>query len=318
VRFRPLDKPRISQHETTLWDYPSQSYGKELQGDPLYRGATPSHVIWNVVSRFTKKNDLVVDPFVGSGTTLDVCKDLERRAKGFDLRTSRSDVVIADARSALMEHVERETAHLVFMDPPYADNLTYSDDPRCIGKRAFEDGSWTEAMTKVIDGAAQALRPGGHLAMFVSDVLHVQEVKEKTAGRTHERTERRFAALGIELFRLAVERGFTPVDHIAVVRHGKAKDDPRLRARAEAQSFLLRGFSHLLIFQKVALSTTAKWQRSAQQAAAQTPWTPRSKPKAPPRPRHSSAPRPPKRSKTSVSSAPRADGGRTHKPRTSR
>ncbi len=278
VRFRPLEKPRVSRHDTTLWDYPSQHYGKAAQGDQNYRGATPSHVVWNVVTRYTKKGDLVVDPFVGSGTTLDVCKDLERRSKGFDLQTSRPDVTIADARTALLDQVDRETVHLVFMDPPYADNLAYSDDPRCIGKRAFEDGSWSEAMVKVVDGAMQALKPGGHLCGFVSDIMHVQQVKEVVAGRTHERIERRFAALGVDLARMALERGFVFVDHVAVVRHGKGLDDPRLKARAEEQNFMLRGFSHLVIFQKPlkAASSKTKWTRSAASAAGTAPWTPRS------------------------------------------
>lgn len=277
VRFRPLEKPRVALHDTTLWDYPSQHYGKATQGDQNYRGATPSHIIWNLVSRYTKKGDLVVDPFVGSGTTLDVCKDLDRRGKGFDLQTSRTDVTIADARTALMEHVDRETAHLVFMDPPYADNLAYSDDARCIGKRAFEDGSWSEAMGQVVDGAMQALKPGGHLCCFVSDIMHVQQVKEVVAGRTHERVERRFGALGVDFARIALERGFIFVDHVAVVRRGKALDDPRLKSRAEQQAFMLRGFSHLLIFQKpIKAATKTKWGRSPMAAAAAAPWTPRS------------------------------------------
>ncbi len=291
VRFRPLDKPRIAQHETTLWDYPSQHYGKTTQGDPNYRGATPSHVVWNLVTRFTKKNDLVVDPFVGSGTTLDVCRDLERRGRGFDLATTRSDVTIADARSALVEHIERETAHLIFMDPPYADNLSYSDDARCIGKRAFEDGSWSEAMTSVIEGAWRALKPEGHLALFVSDIMHVQDVTVSEAGRKQQRTEKRFANLGVELARICLEKGWTFVDHVAVVRHGKALDDPRLRGRAESQGFLLRGFSHLLIFQKPAAGPKGapKWKTTPVAAAAAAPWTPKGsstgRSKAPPKSR---------------------------------
>ncbi|HOU89556.1 MAG TPA: DNA methyltransferase, partial [Polyangiaceae bacterium] len=79
---------------TTLWDYPSQHYGEDEQGSQDYRGATPSYVIWNVVSRFTQPGDLVIDPFVGSGTTLDVCRDLDRRALGFDLVQTRPDVAV--------------------------------------------------------------------------------------------------------------------------------------------------------------------------------------------------------------------------------
>jgi hypothetical protein len=294
VRFRPLEKPRVQLHDTTLWDYPSQHYGKSIQGDPNYRGATPSHIVWNVISRFTKKGDLVVDPFVGSGTTLDVCRDLDRRGKGFDLATTRNDVVIADARTAMFTEVDADTAHLVFMDPPYADNLAYSDDVRCIGKRPFEDGTWSEAMGKVLDGAMRALKVGGHLACFVSDIMHVQQVKESIAGRSHNRVERRFGALGVEMARLALERGFTFVDHVAVVRHGKAMDDPRLKARAEEQSFMLRGFSHLLIFEKPAALVKNKWNRAPAAAAAAAPWTPRSA---------ATKPAPP-------SSAPKQTGGR--------
>ncbi len=276
VRFRPLEKPRVALHETTLWDFPSQHYGKATQGDPNYRGATPSHIVWNLVSRFTKKNDLVVDPFVGSGTTLDVCKDLDRRARGFDLQTTRDDVTIADARRALVDQVEADTAHLVFMDPPYADNLDYSDDERCIGKRAFEDGTWSQAMADVVDGAWRALKVGGHLACFVSDIMHVQRATGKEGGRSQERLEHRFGALGVDFSRIALERGFTFVDHIAVVRRGKGLDDHRLKTRAEKDEFLLRGFSHLVIFKKASASAkTAAWKRSPTAAAATVQWTPK-------------------------------------------
>jgi DNA modification methylase len=37
------------------------------------------------VERYTKPGDLIVDPFCGSGTTLDVAKDTGRRARGFDV-----------------------------------------------------------------------------------------------------------------------------------------------------------------------------------------------------------------------------------------
>ena len=51
---------------------------------PITSGATPSYVIWNLVHRYTKPGAVVVDPMCGSGTTIDVCKDLDRRGLGFD------------------------------------------------------------------------------------------------------------------------------------------------------------------------------------------------------------------------------------------
>ena len=78
-------KPPLRLQTTTLWDYPSQHYGDGLQGDPSYVGATPSYVVWNLLTRYTRENDVVVDPFCGSGTTLDVCRDLGRTGRGFDV-----------------------------------------------------------------------------------------------------------------------------------------------------------------------------------------------------------------------------------------
>src|SRR5690348_5050243 len=58
----------------------------------------PSYVIWNLIQRYTKENDLVVDPFAGSGTTLDVARDLKRRALGYDVHPARKDIFRVDAR----------------------------------------------------------------------------------------------------------------------------------------------------------------------------------------------------------------------------
>src|SRR5690606_31929478 len=102
-RYRPLKKPKLEPMVTTLWDYPSQHYtspktGAREQGSQQYRGATPSWVVWQVIQRFTQPGDVVLDPFCGSGTTLDVCADTERRGLGFDIAPAREDIRRGDAR----------------------------------------------------------------------------------------------------------------------------------------------------------------------------------------------------------------------------
>ena len=137
-RFSRPEKPPLRLQTTTLWEYPSQHYAPpggasrdETQGDPRYVGATPSWVVWNVLQRYTQPTELIVDPFCGSGTTLDVARDTGRRARGFDLSPPRADVETGDARALPLEGA---SADLVFMDPPYGDHIHYSDDPKCIGK----------------------------------------------------------------------------------------------------------------------------------------------------------------------------------------
>jgi DNA modification methylase len=240
VRFRPLKKPPMVKATTTLWDYPSQHYGlmdskTAEQGSQKYRGATPSWVIWQVLEHWTKPDAVVVDPFCGSGTTLDVCRDLGRQGRGFDIAPPRKDVERADARKLPLQD---RSVDLVFFDPPYADNLTYSDDPQCIGKLHAEDGSWGQAMAQVIKEARRVLRPDGVLAMFVCDVFHSRGGK------------RSFHPLGLQLATLAEDAKLEMIDHIAVVRHGKTLSSGPGKLQAEREGFMLRGFSHLVVFQR--------------------------------------------------------------------
>ncbi len=241
---QPFQKPSVRPQVTTLWEYPSQHYGAEEQGSKEYRGATPSFVIWNVVHRFSQPDDTVLDPFCGSGTTLDVCRDLGRKAIGYDVAPARSDVMNADARSLPLKNA---SVDLVFMDPPYADNLEYSDDPRCIGKLKA-DGRYQRAMRMAIRECARVLRSEKVIAIYVCDIFK----KSKVEGRAS-----RFHPLGFELFSIAREEGFEPIDVVCVVRHNKTLEMGNYRKAADEQGFFLRGFNYLLLLRKVSSSKGA-------------------------------------------------------------
>ncbi|MBP9112252.1 MAG: hypothetical protein KBF88_05550 [Polyangiaceae bacterium] len=225
-----IQKPKLQPQVTTLWDYPSQHYGEEEQGSRHYIGATPSYVIWNVVHRYSKPGDTVLDPFCGSGTTLDVCRDLGRTSIGFDLAPTRDTIKQADARSLPLKN---GTVDLVFMDPPYADNLTYSDDERCIGKLKA-DGRYQKAMRQVLLESARVLREDKMLAIFVCDVF---------------KKDRGFYPLAFELFEMA-KKDFIPHDWISVVRHNRTLEMGNYRKAADEGNFFLRGFNHLLLLRK--------------------------------------------------------------------
>jgi DNA modification methylase len=233
---------------TTLWDYPSQNYGEGRQGDTAYAGATPSYVIWNLLVRYTRVNDLVVDPMAGSGTTLDVARDLQRRALGYDLASPRQDVFRVDARQLPLEDGK---ADFVFVDPPYSDHLDYSQDPRCIGKLSAATPAYYEAMEQVIREMHRVLRPDRYLALYVSD----------------SRVKDRFLPIGFELFS-RMRALFTPVDVVAVVRHNRTLQMGNYRAAAEEGNFFLRGFNHLFIMYKEPVTTDGKTARSRETGGA--------------------------------------------------
>ena len=202
-------------------------------GTPGYEGRTPAWVIWNVLTRYTREGDLVVDPFCGGGTTVDVARDLKRRPLGYDLRPLRDDVHAADARDLPLQDGE---ADFVFMDPPYSTHIEYSDDPRCIGKQsAFGDGGYFEAMYAALDEAIRVLGDRRYLAVYVSDSF------EKKKG---------FAPIGIQLGAHLLGRGLRPIDHVSVVRGNRKLEKPAFHRAAAEGNFFLRGFQHLMIFKK--------------------------------------------------------------------
>jgi len=237
-------RPTLRIMPTTLWEYPSQHYnasdGTRMQGDKEYVGATPSWVIWQLLHRYTRESDTVIDPMCGSGTTLDVCADLGRKGLGFDLAPSRPDIRSADARSLPTPPL---SADFVFIDPPYSTHVDYSDDPRCIGKLDSggddEGAAYFEAMEQVIADIHRVLKDRRYMALYVSDSF--KKRKGQPGGL--------FMPIGFELF-ARLRKHFKPVDIISVVRHNQKLDRGNWRKAAEEGNFFLRGFNYLFIMKK--------------------------------------------------------------------
>ena len=273
-RPTPRDlRPDLRIFPTTLWEYPSQHYdspamreaqkkprlhrGEEpgrafeivgdalvaagsMQGDKEYIGATPSWVIWQLLSRYTRESDLVVDPMCGSGTTLDVCRDLKRTGIGFDINPQRSDIRHNDSRKIPLDS---ESVDFAFIDPPYSTHVQYSGDERCIGTldSGGEDGgkAYYRAMEEVLREMHRVLKPRRYLGVYVSDSW-----KKKKGEKGGE-----FMPIGFELF--AIMRKFlTPVDIICCVRHNKKLEYGNWRKAAEEGNFFLRGFNYCFIMRK--------------------------------------------------------------------
>lgn len=237
-------KPPLRIQTTTLWEYPSQHYGTGLQGDPRYVGATPSYVIWNLIRRYTREGELVVDPMCGSGTTLDVAKETGRVARGFDLSPYRADIEKADARKLPLA---RESVQLVFLDPPYGDHIDYSDDPACIGKLSAYDARYYEEMSQVIREGVRVLAPGGVFGLYVCDFF------DKKKG---------FAPVGFQLFAIMTSM-LEPLDVISVTRHHKTLSMGNYHRAAEEGNFFLRGFNYLFIARKPARAPRPRRSKAA-------------------------------------------------------
>jgi adenine-specific DNA-methyltransferase len=226
-------RPPLRLQVTTLWDYPSQDYGQGQQGKSGYKGATPSYIIWNLLQRYTKEKDLVVDPCAGSGTTLDVARDLGRRALGYDVHPARKDIFNVDARKLPPELTGK--VDFVFIDPPYSTHLDYGDDPRDIGKLDAAGPDYYSVMEKVFGEIHRVLKPGKCMALYVADSY------------VHGKA---FLPIGFELFARLRAATFEPVDIVSITRRNKTLEMGNYRKAAEEGNFFLRGFNYLFILRK--------------------------------------------------------------------
>lgn len=183
-----------------------------------------------MVKRYTERNDLVVDPMAGSGTTLDVCKEEHRKCKAFDIVPTRPDIKQNDARKMPLKN---NTVDMVFIDSPYGDNIRYNDHPKNIGRLSAESSEFYESLDMVANECHRVLKPDKVIGWVMGD----QWVQKK------------FTPVGFKIYQI-LEKHFEPVDIIVVVRRNQSSNTGMWHHRAITHNFYLRGYKHLLIFRK--------------------------------------------------------------------
>jgi len=235
---------------TTLWDFSRQSYGKKPKGNNKFQGVTPAFIIWNMLQRYTKPGDLVVDPMCGSGTTIDVCEEEGRKVIGYDINPQHPKVIKNDSRKIPLAD---NSVDMVFIDSPYGDNVSYSNEPADIGKISAEDSKFYEELEKVAREIYRILKPGKVMGWLIGD----QWVKRK------------FTPVGFKIYQMLVDNvKFEPIDLICVARRNQSSNTRIWHYRAQKFNFFLRGFKYLILAKKpegkvenYKSTTKVKWQR---------------------------------------------------------
>lgn len=63
--------------KSSVWSFKERGDWATHKGD--YRGNCPPQVPRNLILKYTKEKEIVLDPFCGSGTTMIECKLLDRK-----------------------------------------------------------------------------------------------------------------------------------------------------------------------------------------------------------------------------------------------
>jgi DNA modification methylase len=114
--------------------------GRDVRDKDLHPATFPISLSKKVIELFSHEGELILDPFVGSGTTLLAAQDLNRNAVGFDLQERYIDLceqrlgrnnffnqaqqlAIQDNALHIANYLPKESLSLIWTSPPYANLL---------------------------------------------------------------------------------------------------------------------------------------------------------------------------------------------------
>ena len=144
-----------------VWNFPScdKDYGME------YPGRIPGQIVEHILYYYTQPFDIVIDPFCGSGTTVDVCKKILRRYQGYDIAPVRDDIRQHDITNGFPAKVKG--CDLIFLDPPYW-NMKDNDYAKgSISSLSLVD--FREFIKKLALNCFEALKAGGCVAFLIQN-----------------------------------------------------------------------------------------------------------------------------------------------------
>lgn len=237
---------------TTVWSFPDRGNWATHKGN--YRGNWSPYIPRNLILKYTKKGELVLDQMMGSGTTLIEAKLLERNAIGVDINYDA--VMVArdrlnftynpidvdyhepliktywgDARN--LDKIDDESVDLVATHPPYASIITYTKNKKLnddLSQLPFEE--YLKEMRKVAEESFRVLKPGKICAILIGDT----------------RKHKHYVPISFRVMQAFLDVGFILKEDIVKLQW-KMKST-REKWRAKEYDFYLIAHEHIFVFRK--------------------------------------------------------------------
>jgi len=257
-RLNDLDGKTWGKYSISIWDIVKTSDEMKFKHPAMF----PVELCRRLIQIYTKKGDLVIDPFVGSGSTLVACKELGRRGIGIDINEKfvklaqkrlsqesldtsemESPKVFTDDAINLLNYVEAGSVDLCITSPPYwmvhlrKRSADYKQ-PRPYSQLARDLGNITDYPTfiselkKVFENVYRALKPGKRCVVIVMDL----------------RVQNRFIPYHMDIISIMKEIGFVLED---IIIWDRRREYNKLRPLGYPYVFIVnKVHEYIIIFRK--------------------------------------------------------------------
>ena len=240
----------------SLWIIDKRDNSGVHVGD--YHGNFVPQIPHQLFSRYTKKGDWILDPFMGSGTSLIEAQRMKRNAVGIELQQSVIDnaakriaeeengyskivQICGDSSSInlkpVLDSVGIKKVQFVIFHPPYWDIIKFSENladlSNCVTLEDFKN-----SFGKVIDNTTAYLEKNRYCAVVIGDKY----------------ANRQVIPLGFHCMNIFLEKGFW-LKAILVKNFGETKGKSNRQAiwryRALKSDFYIFKHEYIFVFKKV-------------------------------------------------------------------
>ena len=243
----------FEQEMTTIWSFKDR--GDWATHNPNYRGNWSPYIPRNLLLRYSKEKDLVLDQFVGSGTTLVEAKLLNRNCIGIDINPDAikicrkainfdmpksGKITLMKGNAQKLDKIKNKSIDFICTHPPYANIINYSDgiknDLSLLNVKDF-----IEAMKPVSTESYRVLKDNKFCAILIGDT----------------RKNGRVIPLGFEVMKVFLSAGFKLKEIIIKEQHN-CKATGYWKTSSLKYNFLLLAHEYLFVFVKDTVKNSKK------------------------------------------------------------
>jgi SAM-dependent methyltransferase len=251
-RIKSWEPTDFRLENTTVWSFKQR--GSWATHDGRYRGNWSPYIPRNLILRYTKPGDLVLDPFVGGGTTAVEAKLLGRRCIARDINPASVEMTLGNLRFNLphrlfeeshiyepevsvgdarhLEGIADNSIDLICAHPPYAGIISYTSGVE--GDLSQLDvPEFLHEMRQVALECYRVLKPGSKCAVLIGDA----------------RQRKHVVPIGFHTMGVFLEAGFH-LKELVIKRQHNCRTTGFWADRSLEHNFLLLAHEYLPIFEK--------------------------------------------------------------------